>query len=143
MDFRFYEVTGVKASFSDNYVLKLSVDQAKARAASLEDNGGGAFKVLRPVEFKKGEKIGVGGDHANLNKAMLLDLTEMEDRDRKRREREIKTQAEAAQATAKQPSLLDKAKSFVGLGGGDAPAADQPDIPHSPAGVDSEDEAPV
>ncbi|MBF0270323.1 MAG: hypothetical protein HQL44_17215 [Alphaproteobacteria bacterium] len=145
MNFRFFEVVGVKASFGLGFTLKLSPDQAKSRAANLKPLGNDSYDVLSPVEFKKGEKVGVAENHPGVNKAMLLDLTEMEDRDRKRREREIKAQAEA-QATVKQPGLLDRARAAIGLGGssdGATPAGAGEDKAHENPPAGGDDEAPV
>jgi hypothetical protein len=55
-----YKVTGVKVRFAPGYVLRLSKKQAAIRAPFLEKaKGKDCYTVLKTVEFKQGETLGV------------------------------------------------------------------------------------
>ena len=55
-----YEVTGVKVRFASGFTLALSDEQAEIRQSFLKKaKRKGQYEVLRTVEFKQGETIGI------------------------------------------------------------------------------------
>lgn len=57
-----YVVTAVKAAFNAGTVLGLTEKQAASRLHNLERIKSGVYRVLKPVEFKRGEEIGLQGE---------------------------------------------------------------------------------
>lgn len=56
-----YEVTARTITLNAGRV-KLTDAQARDRAHNLRHIGGGAYEILRPINFKMGEKLGFDGD---------------------------------------------------------------------------------
>ena len=73
-----YEVTGSLVTFSIGTELKLSESQADARTSSLKKKKKDIYEVIHPVQFKRGETIGVISD--NISKAMLENLKNISDK---------------------------------------------------------------
>lgn len=68
---RNYVVTAAAATFHSG-ILRLSEEQAAARSFGLvPTKKAGEFRIVSPVQFKRGEEIGFDGE---INKAMLQDL---------------------------------------------------------------------
>jgi len=73
-----YEVSGSVVTFGFGTELKLSESQADARASSLKKKKKDIYEVIHPVQFKRGERIGVASD--NISKAMLENLKNISDK---------------------------------------------------------------
>lgn len=73
-----YEVTGSLVTFGFGTELKLSESQADARTSSLKKKKKDIYEVIHPVQFKRGERIGVISD--NISKAMLENLKNISDK---------------------------------------------------------------
>lgn len=67
-----YEVTSTVAKIFGG-VVELNNDQYKTRAHNLEKIGKGKYKVLSPVQFKRGEQFGYDGE---MPKSLAVDLKE-------------------------------------------------------------------
>jgi hypothetical protein len=73
-----YEVTGSLVTFGLGAELKLSENQAEARISSLKKKKKDIYEVIHPVQFKRGERIGIASD--NISKAMLENLKNISDK---------------------------------------------------------------
>jgi len=58
-------------------VLELSLSQAQRRKHLLKLIKDNQYEVLSPVQFKRGEKFGYGGD---VNKLLMTEITPIEDK---------------------------------------------------------------
>lgn len=70
-----YEITGVKVSFAPGFILGLTERQAQPRLQSLRKLDGNLYSVISPVEFKRGEVIGI--PDGNVPKALVNALGEV------------------------------------------------------------------
>jgi hypothetical protein len=70
-----YEVTGNFITFGIGIEIKLSTSQADTRAHLLKNKKKDIYEIISPVQFKKGEQIGVYSK--SLSKALLENLKEL------------------------------------------------------------------
>lgn len=94
-----YVVTATVARFGAGALLKLTPAQAAPRKHCLEFEGANVYKVIAPVEFKRGEELGAEGE---FSKTMLQELavkgkaavdTDSTQKDEKRTEKNTKIKA--------------------------------------------------
>ncbi|MDA8122250.1 MAG: hypothetical protein M0Z38_06765 [Deltaproteobacteria bacterium] len=72
---KYFRVIALSAGFSSGR-LSLSADQfASRRHALVPTKEKGVFRILQPVQFKRGEEIGFDGE---VNKILLQDLSPVE-----------------------------------------------------------------
>jgi len=69
-----YEVTGAKIVFGSGFVLSLAEQQAQSRQSCLQKMKNGLYRVIKPVEFKRGEVIGI--HDGSVSKTMVAGLEE-------------------------------------------------------------------
>lgn len=70
-----YEVTGNFITFGIGIEIRLSTSQADTRAHLLKNKKKDIYEIISPVQFKKGEQIGVYSK--SLSKALLENLKEL------------------------------------------------------------------
>jgi hypothetical protein len=70
-----YEVTGNFITFGIGIEIRLSTSQADTRAHLLKNKKKDIYEIISPVQFKKGEQIGVYPK--SLSKALLENLKEL------------------------------------------------------------------
>lgn len=57
-------------------VLELNINQAQRRKHLLKQIGDNLYEVTSPVQFKRGEQFGYGGD---VNKSLMSEITPIEE----------------------------------------------------------------